>query len=346
MGRKIPVRKHRGVNDPEDQRRRREAKLKNVVNNPPSQKEDEEKLPKSVQEIIRLKQMVKEGKFVAKKKRRTKKKKNVKLNVEGRPLLNSAQFLGPQDYKQPGMKRPEKGIPTIQQRPGERDKTFLCRLNQLCDEVMKETKFEKKYNVDVVRNLETGQVEALKKKAKDEVDEMLKQEAKKAHEAANPKKRKKSKKKEEEEAAAKEEKIRKRKDRKKIKREKMLQKAVKKNEEKFNSVTRDHVKFGEVADRPPDFKVRPRKATGDRDVKTLMFNQMLIQGQTKQEEKSPEKKNSKVIKQLKGKSLLTGKRKDLSMAQRRMLEEQQKSVVAAYRLMKAKKAKQDLVPVT
>lgn len=77
--------------------------------------------------------MVKEGKFDTKKKRKHRKKKNVPLNVEGRPLLHSGQFIGPVDYQQTGMKRPEKSIPTIQQRPGERDKTFLYRLNQLCD---------------------------------------------------------------------------------------------------------------------------------------------------------------------------------------------------------------------
>lgn len=52
---------------------------------------------------------------------------------------------------------------------------FIISLGCFQD-VIKETKFEKKYGVDVVRNLETGKVETLKKKDKDDVDEMLKEE--------------------------------------------------------------------------------------------------------------------------------------------------------------------------
>ncbi|KAK3917606.1 Coiled-coil domain-containing protein 137 [Frankliniella fusca] len=345
MGRKIPVRKHKGVNDPEKQRRVREAKVKNLINNPPATNDDNEPLPKSLQEIMRLRQLVKEGKFNNKKKRKPKKKKDVQLNVEGKPLLDSSSFIGPPDVKQPGMKRPEKPIPTIQQRPGERDRTFLHRVQQLCEDVMKEVKFEKKYKVDVVRNEETGQVETLKKKVKDDVDEMLKTEAKKARDAANPKKRKKSKKKQAEEAAAvaaKAEKLRKRKDRRKIKREKIKQKVLSKQEDKIGSVIRETVKFGEVADRPPEFKVKPRKAIADRNVANLMFNQMIINGKALEKEmKEKQQDNSKAG--AKGKPLtkssLKGKRKDLPVGQRRMLEEQQKSVIAAYRLMKAKKEK-------
>ncbi|XP_026293630.1 coiled-coil domain-containing protein 137 [Frankliniella occidentalis] len=340
MGRKIPVRKHKGVNDPEKQKRVRDAKVKNLINNPPSANDDSEPLPKSLQEIMRLRQMVKEGKFNNKKKRKNKKKKDVQLNVEGKPLLDSSNFIGPPDVKQSGMKRPEKPIPTIQQRAGEKDRTFLYRVQQLCEDVIKEVKFEKKYKVDVVRNEETGQIENLQKKKKDDVDEMLKAEAKKARDAANPKKRRKSKKKEAEEAAAKEEKLRKRKDRRKIKREKVKQKVLAKNEDKIGNIIRETVKFGDVADRPPEIKVKPRKAIADRNVANLMFNQMIINGKALEKEM---KEKHQDLKSQNGKPLskpsLKGKRKDLPVAQRLMLEEQQKSVIAAYRLMKAKKEK-------
>lgn len=73
-----------------------------------------------------------------------------------------------------------------------------------------------------------------------------------------------------------------------------------------------------------------------------MFNQMLIQGKKAEQEKLEKSKKviKKPIKPSNGKSMLSGKRKELPIGQRRMLEEQQKSAIAAYRLMKAKKGTQ------
>lgn len=82
---------------------------------------------------MKLRQLVKDGKFIVKKKRRNKKKKPTERNFEGKPLINTSQFVGPEDFKQPGMKRQDKNLPIIQQRPWEKDKTFLYRVHQLCE---------------------------------------------------------------------------------------------------------------------------------------------------------------------------------------------------------------------
>ena len=73
-----------------------------------------------------------------------------------------------------------------------------------------------------------------------------------------------------------------------------------------------------------------------------MFNQMIIQGKNLEQDKKKREQNAAVSKtngKLASKSAMTGKRRDLPVGQRRILEEQQKSVIAAYRLMKAKKEK-------
>lgn len=72
--------------------------------------------------------MVKDGKFEEKKKRKKKKK----VSPEEKPL-STAPFIGRTDLMLRGMKRPEKSIPAITQRPGEKDSAFLHRCNMLCD---------------------------------------------------------------------------------------------------------------------------------------------------------------------------------------------------------------------
>lgn len=109
-------------------------RLKKDREAPPSTNPDDEPLPRRLQEINRLRQLVKDGKFVEKKKQRKKKKKKVETeNVFDHAPISTAAFLGPDDVMTRGMKRPEKQVPTIQQRPGESDKAFLHRANMLCD---------------------------------------------------------------------------------------------------------------------------------------------------------------------------------------------------------------------
>ncbi|XP_034247646.1 coiled-coil domain-containing protein 137 [Thrips palmi] len=339
MGRKIPVRKHLGVKDPLQQKKQREQKLSKVRDAPPPKNDQDDPLPRRLQEINKLRQMVKDGKFDKPKVKKKKQKKELPPGFLKAPLSTEA-FLGPTPKLLRGMKRPEKQIPTIQQRPGESDKAFFHRCNVLCDQLIKEVKYEEKYKVDIVRDAETGLIEGLKKQEKDEVEEMMKEEAKKVTEEKKTKKRKITKKKQAEMAAAKAEKEFLKKHRKKLKKLKKIDKKLEKSKEE-GLVKHETIKFGEVVDRPPEIKVKPRKAIAEKNVKNIMFNQMLIQGKLAEEMSKTKPSNAK-SKQA-GKPALSGKRKDLPVGQRRLLEAQQKSVVAAYRLMKAKKMNKEVM---
>lgn len=46
----------------------------------------------------------------------------------------------------------------FQQKPGESDREFLYRINKMCETLFKEKAFENKYNVDITRNENTGEV--------------------------------------------------------------------------------------------------------------------------------------------------------------------------------------------
>lgn len=96
--------------------------LATKVNAPPSCP-DEQDVPKSLLQFMKLKQNVKEGKF----KRPKKKKKN-----KGRHWLINTEALSEKDVKLPGMTRPEKPAPVFVQRPGESNNQFLYRIEQVC----------------------------------------------------------------------------------------------------------------------------------------------------------------------------------------------------------------------
>lgn len=53
--------------------------------------------------------------------------------------------------------KPEKIIPVFKQNSGETDRAFINRVNRICMDVTRESKFEEKYGVDVKRN-EHGEV--------------------------------------------------------------------------------------------------------------------------------------------------------------------------------------------
>lgn len=96
---------------------------------PPTSDEADQSLPKRLVELNKVRQLIREGKYGVKKR----KNKNKNKKPTEKPPISSAQFVGPQDRMLPGMKRPEKAIPTLQQRPGEADKAFLHRCSQICD---------------------------------------------------------------------------------------------------------------------------------------------------------------------------------------------------------------------
>lgn len=114
--RKIPAKKHRGVKDPEEQRRQREEKVKLKVNSAPKDLDDQE-MPKKLQKLIQSKS---DAKVV---KKTTAKKSH---------LLDSAQHMG-YEMTLPGMKRPLKPIPHFKQNPGESEKQFFNRINQVVE---------------------------------------------------------------------------------------------------------------------------------------------------------------------------------------------------------------------
>uniref|UniRef100_A0A0C9QWS7 CCDC137_0 protein n=1 Tax=Fopius arisanus TaxID=64838 RepID=A0A0C9QWS7_9HYME len=175
MGRKIPGKKHKGVKDPEKQRARRWNELKTKVNNPP--KNDDQMIPKSLQRVIKLKDDVKSGRIgIAKRKSRGKVKERL-IKVGGGGLMNHPKG------------RPEKAVPVFNQLPNEKPHVFLNRVNRETRNFINETVFEKKYNVQVKRNPESGMIEGLEKRAMDEIDELMKLQNK--HKNIGKKKKKK-----------------------------------------------------------------------------------------------------------------------------------------------------------
>ncbi|EFA08971.1 hypothetical protein TcasGA2_TC006678 [Tribolium castaneum] len=265
MGRKIPGRKHRGVRDPEKQRAEREKSLKDKINAPPSNP-DEQYVPKSLQRIAELKAKVKSGDFLRKK------------------------------VKKP---RPK---PFFKQGPNESDKQFLYRVHKHCAMVKHEAAFEEKFGVEVQRNAE-GEIEGVKKRAKDPVQVMVK-EAKQA----------KKKKKEEGPKLTKSQK-------RKLKLNEKKQKRINDKVDEFEKF-QDRVKFGEQVHEPPTLTA-PRKV------------------KTRSEAPRPGKKDllKSVLNKISNKVIdKTGKRKDLPNALRRQLDKQQKEVIEAYRELKGRRS--------
>ncbi|KAK2576335.1 hypothetical protein KPH14_005696 [Odynerus spinipes] len=305
MGRKIPGKKHRGVKDPEKQRARRLAELETKINAPPKDVQ-EQAIPKSLEHVIRLKEAVKAGK-IGKVKKVKKRKKNALICVGGeRP-----KSLHPKS-------KPEKSVPIFQQKPGESNNRFLHRVSQETHAFINETAFEKKYNVVVDRNPETGEVEGLSKHPKDELDELERLRAK----HKNIKKKKKSKEKEGEVNLTKSQK----------RKQKMQMKKKKKEEESVDyfETLQDEVKFGETVHAPPQLIVRPKKAnienTSKPGKKNLLLHSLLSKN-------DPANNNSTKL----GSIDRSGKRKNLPASERRQLEKEQSNVIAAYRQLKARR---------
>ena len=179
-----------------------------------------------------MKEAVKSGKIT-----KIKKKKNKKYTLicvgkqDSRPLHPKA--------------KPEKVVPVFQQKLGESGDRFLHRINRATHAFINETLFERKYDVQVNRNPETGKIEGLLKCEETNLDkiEMLRMKHRNI--------RKKKKKKDE----AKMTKSEKRKGKLKLKKQKQMKERV----DEFNNF-KDQVKFGEVAHEPPQLKVRSKYA--------------------------------------------------------------------------------------
>lgn len=219
-------------------------RLKTKINAPPKN-EDEQIVPKSLLRVMDLKNKVKSGKIVKKRKKRA-----------NRGLI----ILGAQNNKLPHPKaRPEKAIPIFNQREGETQEAFVHRVNRETENFLNETQFENKYNVQVKRNRETGRVEGIEKRPKDEIEEMLKLKSK----HKNISKKKKIKKPEDEVKLTKNQK---RKKKIEMKKNTKLQNQI----DEFKTF-KDDVAFGEVAHAPPELKIRPKNVNKDDSVRVRIF---------------------------------------------------------------------------
>ncbi|XP_076161608.1 coiled-coil domain-containing protein 137 [Ptiloglossa arizonensis] len=300
MGRKIPGKKHRGVKDPFKQQAKRQAELETKINAPPKNV-DEQTIPRSLENLIKLKEAVKLGKITKIKKR--KRRKNALISIGG----ETSKSLHPKA-------KPDKIVPLFQQNSGESKEQFLHRVERDTHAFINETAFEKKYDVQVNRNPETGNIEGLTKCTLTELDKIDMLRAK--HKNFRKKKKKEDK------NEIKMTKSQKRKEKLRLKKETKEKEDV----DEFK-IFKDQVKFGEVAHEPPRLTTIPKAAnstsTSKPGEKDLLLHSLL--------------KESKMLKMDSKKTVSidkTGKRKNLSVGQRRQLERDQNDVIAAYRKMK------------
>ncbi|KAF2897691.1 hypothetical protein ILUMI_08485 [Ignelater luminosus] len=295
MGRKIPGRKHRGVKDPEKQQLVRLQSVKGKINAPPTDPDSQE-IPKSLSRIAQLKETLKN-----------------KRKVKYEETTDSNKY----------QKGKHKKTKQFEQFRGESDKHFLFRVQQACDAVIREKAFENKYGVEVKRNPNTGEVEKLVKRPKDELDQLMKNARKKG-------KNKKQKKAVNSEVPV----LTKSQKRQKKLNEKKQQKMLNQLDSEFQE---DNVRFGEVVHAPPNLTVSQKIAKagvprpGQRD---LLLKSVIKDGNTsegnnskKSDEQGLKKTANKVIDK-------SGKRKNLPVALRRRLEKQQAEVIDAYRALK------------
>lgn len=274
-------------------------RLKTKIDAPPRDT-DEQTIPKSLERVIKLKEAVRSGKISVKTKKRKRRSKNGLIT------------LGPQNKSLHPSAKPEKSVPVFDQRPGESTESFMHRVNRETHQFLNETTFEKKYNVEIKRNPETGDVEGVSKAPKDEIDELMKLKMK--HKNIGKKKKKKAT-----EVEPKLTKVQKRKRKLDMKKEKKMQDSI----DEFK-VFREKVEFGDVAHAPPNLKLRPIKSKdGQPGERRLLLHSLFP--------------NTAKTDSTKAKSVpidMTGRRRDLPSAERRILEKQQSDVIAAYRLLK------------
>lgn len=222
MGRKIPGKKCKRVKDPEKQRAARLENLKDKINLDPAFP-DEQEIPHNLKHLIYLKEKAKGNQL-----------KHVKKRRKNKELINGNRLFG-EEVDLPGMTKPVRPVPNFNQRKGEAEHHFLHRIERLCQNVVNESKFEKKFGVEVCRNSETGAIEV-----------------KKCSDLERGKKKKKSS------SSNEKNNINRAKYKKAVKQLSKLER----RESDFGHLN-DEVKFGEVVHQPPSLKVLPRKASAN-----------------------------------------------------------------------------------
>ncbi|XP_060520706.1 uncharacterized protein LOC132698563 [Cylas formicarius] len=300
MGRKIPGKKHRGVKDPEKQKAERLTRIKDKINAPPSKPDDQE-VSKSLSRIIELKNKVKKGLFN-------------KVNKAHRDKkVTPKKFRG----------RPEKPIPEFIQNPGESDRAFKNRVNQVCQEIIREAAFEDKYKIDVKRN-QHGEVEGIAKRPKDELEELVKN----ARKGKTGKKNQKRTNQDKGQKLSKSQKW-------------AMKKTEKKKKKKLDlhensGPQKEIIKFGEVAHAPPNLIV-PKKAKNPEYLPRPGGKSLLLKSMLGKLEKTHHNNNKNESSYIKSVTIdKKGKRRDLPVSLRRQLDQQQNDIIKAYKMIKSK----------
>lgn len=300
MGRKIPGKKHRGVKDPYKQQEQRLNKVKHKLNAAPASIDSQE-IPRRLQDIARFTNVKRKGVNNGPFKKMKKTKGRIKRD---KTLIDGRKYVD-REREEPGMSRPTKLVPLLQQHPNENYKKFLKRVDRVTNEIMKEAAFENKFKVEVQRD-EFGQVLSVQHQEKN--DPLL-----------SDKQKKEVTEREEKRKAARRERDKRRRGKKR--------KQDEDDDDEF-SYYKDKYEFGEVVYEPPslDTEKLTRKIDGNNvKPKSFLFMEKL---KGNKEDATPSKT---------GKPSPKSKNKQVSAGRRRILEEERQRVVEAYRSMKASK---------
>lgn len=293
MGRKIAGRKHRGIRDPEKQQATRLAAISQKINCPPKDN-DEQAIPKSLLRIQELQ----------------------------RQMLNSPKNSIKQRKNN---HKKEQKIGMFKRLKGETDKSFLNRVHKQTEEVLKEAHFSDKYNVDIIRNKESGEVERVQKRPKDDLAEYLKR-------VKNEKgKKKKTKKQLQREAEPKLTKSQKKRQKLLAKKEKRLQN----HPPQTNETQKIEVAFGEVCHAPPTLTLprlhnKVQEEAGAKPGKRNLLLKTVLNAEN----------NNGVYQNSKPMDKKTTRLRDLPGLIRKKIESNQKAAIEAYKQLKASKYKQ------
>ena len=305
MGRKIPGKKHRGRQTPEQQKEKRDAELRQKVNSAPKFIDDQE-IPKKMQLISKLREDTKNGK-INKPKKDQKRDKN---------LLDSSKHMG-YEMRLPGMKKPLKPIPIFKQDPGEKPKLFYKRVHNQVEQFLQQKAYEAKYNIDLVQDETNGKTKFVERE-KDELDEhMHKLKAEKLAKKGIVLKSKEEKRKE---------KRLKEKEKRLKKKRKSYKKMQEEEEEDFDDEP-EKIEFNDVVQAPPsklqgvknNEARRPGQSKG-----LLLLSEQNMKVKGKPVAKVKDTKAKKKFKQ------------KMSMARQQMFEIDRNSIIEQYRAFKQK----------
>lgn len=157
------------------------SRIKDHINNPP-EKQDFQRVSHNLANFIKLKDDSKTGSVANPKRYQIHHIEDTPENY--RKSAGAATKRGSsskRDDDDVGQPRHAKEMPTIRRLPNEPDEDYIRRVNRITRESIKESQFEAKYGVSVVRNGKTGEI-TLRKQPRDEL--MLQMKAAKKTQAA------------------------------------------------------------------------------------------------------------------------------------------------------------------